>query len=154
MLRRFTVILTSFLLPLSIQSQNRTDYNQKFTEGNLLILEGNYVQALKNFLWARNIDSTNANINYKIGLCYLNTITERTKALPYLEHAYKITGDVPGINYLLAAFYLHSGNIEKASRHLAFAVEIDKDLFNEFDEFFPLDLRTGKIAALLKKNGL
>lgn len=87
MLRRFTVILTSFLLPLSIQSQNRTDYNQKFTEGNLLILEGNYVQALKNFLWARNIDSTNANINYKIGLCYLNTITERTKALPYLEKA-------------------------------------------------------------------
>ena len=33
-----------------------------------------------------------------------------SKALPYLEHAYKITGDVPGINYLLASFYLHAGH--------------------------------------------
>ncbi|MCK7530129.1 MAG: hypothetical protein MZV63_03265 [Marinilabiliales bacterium] len=36
------------------------------------------------------------------------------KALPYLEHAYKVTGDVPGINYLLASFYLHTGAMEKA----------------------------------------
>ena len=87
MSRRFTVILVSLLLTLSLQSQNRSEYNQKFTEGNLLILEGNYVQALKNFLWAYTIDSTNANINYKIGYCYLNTITSRTKALSYLEKA-------------------------------------------------------------------
>jgi hypothetical protein len=43
------------------------------------------------------------------------------KALPYLEHAYKVTGDVPGINYLLASFYLHAGNNEKAFRHLSIA---------------------------------
>ncbi|HET6228420.1 MAG TPA: hypothetical protein VFF27_19215 [Bacteroidia bacterium] len=87
MQRRFTVILFSFLLPLSALSQIKSEYNQKFTEGNLLILEENYVQALKNFLWAYNIDSVNANINYKIGYCYLKTETEKTKALPYLEKA-------------------------------------------------------------------
>lgn len=91
MLRRFTVILISILFPLSVQSQLRSEYSQKFTEGNLLILEKNYVQALKNFLWAYNLDSTNSNINYKIGFCYLNTITEKTKALPYLEKAVKNT---------------------------------------------------------------
>lgn len=82
------VFLSAFLSQISlVKAQDRSDYRQKFTEGNLLILEGNYVQALKNFLWAYNIDSTNANINYKIGFCYLKTITERRKALSYLEKA-------------------------------------------------------------------
>jgi tetratricopeptide (TPR) repeat protein len=87
MQRSLTVVLISFLLPFSALSQIKSEYSQKFTEGNLLILEENYVQALKNFLWAYNIDSVNANINYKIGFCYLKTITEKTKALPYLEKA-------------------------------------------------------------------
>lgn len=72
---------------LSAQAQLKSDYRQKFTEGNFLILEENYVQALKNFLAAYAIDSTNANINFKIGYCYLKTITERSKSLPYLEKA-------------------------------------------------------------------
>lgn len=110
MLRRFTVILISLLLPLSLQSQNKSDYNSKFTEGNLLILEENYVQALKNFLWAYAIDSTNANINYKIGYCYLKTITERTKALPYLEKA--VTNTVKRYNDIDA--------VEKAAPVTAF----------------------------------
>ena len=43
-----------------------------------------------------------------------------SKALPYLTHAYKITGDIPGINYLLASFYLHAGSSDKAFRHFSF----------------------------------
>jgi tetratricopeptide (TPR) repeat protein len=35
------------------------------------------------------------------------------KALPYLEKAYKIIGDVPGLNYLLASYYLHYGSVDK-----------------------------------------
>lgn len=87
MQKRLTVVLFVLLTQLSLQAQDKSDYRQKFTEGNLLILEENYVQALKNFLWAYKIDSTNANINFKIGFCYLNTVTERSKALPYLEKA-------------------------------------------------------------------
>jgi tetratricopeptide (TPR) repeat protein len=72
------------------------------------------------------------------------------KALPYLEHAYKITGDVPGINYLLASFYLHAGNPEKAYKHLSLAINMDKEIFIEFDEIFPQFLLTKKIKKLLK----
>jgi tetratricopeptide (TPR) repeat protein len=87
-MRKYLIVCLSALFSqIIVKAQDRSDYRQKFTEGNLLILEGNYVQALKNFLWAYNIDSTNANINYKIGLCYLKTITERRKALSYLEKA-------------------------------------------------------------------
>lgn len=76
------------------------------------------------------------------------------KAIPYLEHAYKVTGDVPGINYLLASMYLHAGNIDKASLHLTFAIDADKDLFNEFENIFPTELVTGNIRKLLEENNL
>jgi tetratricopeptide (TPR) repeat protein len=72
------------------------------------------------------------------------------KALPYLEHAYKVTGDVPGINYLLALCYLHTGRAEKAFRHLSLAVNRDKDLFREFEDIFPHKLFTRKIKKLLE----
>jgi tetratricopeptide (TPR) repeat protein len=74
------------------------------------------------------------------------------KALPYIEQAYKITGDVPGINYLLASFYLHSGNKESAFIHLSNGLEMDKTLFSEFKDFFPENLMSKKMKKLLQMN--
>ena len=76
------------------------------------------------------------------------------KALPYLEHAYKVTGDVPGINYLLASFNLHAGNAEKGYRHLSIAVNLDKELFHEFEDIFPSKILTRKVKKLLDNNNL
>lgn len=72
---------------ISLKAQGKADYRQKFTEGNYLILEGNYTLALQNFKEAYAIDSTNANINFKVGLCYMKSETEKNKALYYLEKA-------------------------------------------------------------------
>ncbi len=77
-----------------------------------------------------------------------------SKALPYLQQAYKVTGDVPGINYLLAAFYMQSGNNDKAYFHLSKAIESDKELFTEFKGIFPENFKKGKIRKLLKKFNL
>jgi tetratricopeptide (TPR) repeat protein len=68
---------------------SQCDYRGKFTEGNFLILEENYSQALKNFKEAYQCDSSSANINYKLGFCYLKSADEKYKALPYLEKAVK-----------------------------------------------------------------
>ncbi|MBK9391527.1 MAG: tetratricopeptide repeat protein [Bacteroidetes bacterium] len=76
------------------------------------------------------------------------------KALPYLEVAYKVTGDVPGINYLLAAFFLHTGNNEKAYKHLSSAISVEKETFNDFKEFFPKELLNRKMKKLLESNDL
>ena len=83
------ITLFSFLLiSSSIFSQGgKGDYRELFTQGNYLILEQNYSLALKQFKDAYWIDSTNANINYKIGVCYLESATEKNKALYYLEKA-------------------------------------------------------------------
>ncbi|MFI5151229.1 MAG: hypothetical protein ACHQRM_15970 [Bacteroidia bacterium] len=70
----------------SLKAQNQT-FREKFTEGNYLILEENYSQALKNFLIAYAIDSSGANINYKLGFCYMKSATEKDKAMRYLEKA-------------------------------------------------------------------
>lgn len=87
----FFVLFSFVIFNLSISAQDKANYHQKFTEGNYLILEGNFPLALKNLTEAYAIDSTNANINFKIGLCYLNSETEKKKALVYLERAVKNT---------------------------------------------------------------
>ncbi|MDF2436988.1 MAG: hypothetical protein K0Q95_1364 [Bacteroidota bacterium] len=82
------LFLTTGLLTIA---QDKSDYRDKFTEGNYLILEGNYARALKNFQEAYRIDSSSANVNFKLGFCYLKTVSEKNKALPYLEKAVKNT---------------------------------------------------------------
>jgi outer membrane protein OmpA-like peptidoglycan-associated protein len=64
-------------------------YREKITQGNYLMLENNYVRALRSFKEAYLIDSTSANINYKLGLCYLQSSTEKNKAVYHLEKAVK-----------------------------------------------------------------
>ena len=76
------------------------------------------------------------------------------KALPYLEKAYKVIGDVPGINYLLASFYLHFGYSEKAYRHLLLALDVDKELFRDFHDIYPKHLLNRKIKKLLENYNL
>ena len=77
-----------------------------------------------------------------------------SKAINYLEHAYKVTGNLPGINYLLASFYLQTGDRENAFRHLSLAIEVDKDLYKEFKDMFPRSLFSRKITRLLEGNHL
>lgn len=79
----FSLLILSF----SSKAQDQSAYRQKFSEGNYLILETNYALALKTFLEAYQIDSSSSNVNYKVGFCYLNSSTEKGKALPYLEKA-------------------------------------------------------------------
>lgn len=67
----------------------RHDYNHNITEGNYLFMERNYLMAINSYQLAYNIDSSNANINYKMGACYLNIPAKKKKALPYLQKAVK-----------------------------------------------------------------
>ncbi len=94
----FSIIFSTFcaysqnsILNGQFLPEKKSIYNEKFTEGNYLILEENYPQALKVFLEAYQIDSTNSNINYKIGFCYLKTESSKALSLKYLEKGVKNT---------------------------------------------------------------
>ena len=80
-MKRFLLLISICLTGMSAHSQSKGDYRTDFEQGNLLILEQNYSTALTYFLDAYKIDSTSANINYKVGLCYLKSATEKRKAL-------------------------------------------------------------------------
>jgi outer membrane protein OmpA-like peptidoglycan-associated protein/tetratricopeptide (TPR) repeat protein len=82
----FTLLFISFL---GFSQSKKSVYREKFTQGNLLFLEKNYPLALENYLEAYNIDSTSANINYKIGITYLEIPAKKHESVKYLEKAVK-----------------------------------------------------------------
>jgi len=89
MKNRVIIFLSLLLFSASLFSQEQVNQSYKgyFTEGNFLLLEKNYSRALLYFQKAYALDSSNANINYKMGLCYLNSASEKEKAAHYLEKA-------------------------------------------------------------------
>ncbi len=74
------------------------------------------------------------------------------KALQFLVKAHKITGDVPGINYILGALYLHNGLEEDAWYALGRALSADKSMLPDYSEFYPEEMLSPRIQELIKEN--
>lgn len=90
-MRKFLVVL---ILLLSFFIQNKELYSQnilksKFVDAEYYFLFDEYSKALPMYLSILQKDSNNANINYRIALCYLNMVGQKYKAIPYLEKAVK-----------------------------------------------------------------
>jgi hypothetical protein len=82
------LIVASFSqVSLNAQVPIPGNYRENFVEGNRLIEEQNWPMALVYFKEAYNADSTPANVNYKVGLCYLNSYSQKKNSLPYLRRA-------------------------------------------------------------------
>jgi outer membrane protein OmpA-like peptidoglycan-associated protein len=123
------------LISTAQSGYNKKEFRQKFIQGNLLILEQFYDTALTTFLELRKMDSTNANVNYKIGYCYLMSGSRKKMALPYFEKAAekvtrKYIDDEPNersapevVYFYLAQSYHLNGKFDRAV-----------DYFNKFKE--------------------
>ncbi|MBC7863342.1 MAG: PD40 domain-containing protein, partial [Bacteroidia bacterium] len=85
-MRNIVTSLAIFVCCNSFFAQ-RGDYKHHMVEGNLLLLEENYMRALTEFQKAYAFDSLSANVNYKIGFCYLKHPSEKHLAEKYLEKA-------------------------------------------------------------------
>lgn len=135
-----------FITSITFSQGDKSAYREKFTQGNLLILEENYEMALSYFLEAYAIDSSNANINYKVGFCYLQSANQKNKALPFLQKA------VQGIerNYVDME-PREKGAPEMAYYYLGLAYRLQYN-FNESNAYFNKfkDIVGGKNAALVK----
>jgi outer membrane protein OmpA-like peptidoglycan-associated protein/tetratricopeptide (TPR) repeat protein len=84
--------------------------------GNSLFIkgEGYYNEALDYYLKANLFNAENAELNYKIGVCYLYT-ADKDKALEHLEKAYKLKSDVTeDITYYLGMAYHQNLNFDQA----------------------------------------
>lgn len=88
----FLILFFSLLLQITFaQPMSKSEFRKLFTQGNLMMLEHFYDTACRTFLLLHKADPSNANINYKIGYCYLKMPAHKTKSIPYLENAIKQT---------------------------------------------------------------
>src|ERR1035437_2798296 len=60
---------------------------KEFAEVEDLFLNDRFAIALPYYLDFLKNDSSNANLNFKIGVCYLNSRSQKVKAIGYLEKA-------------------------------------------------------------------
>ena len=116
--------------------------------GQAHIKNGKHKIAIKCFRDALKLNVYNNEIWCDIGKIIFNENFVK-KAIPYLEKAYKVMGDVPGINYLLASLYLHLNIKDRAYKYFLSAINIGKDVFSEFTELFPSEMMTRKMKKLL-----
>jgi len=79
------IILCSYINCSSQKS--KASYENYFREGCILQSVEDYENALIYFEKAYKIDSTSANINYQIGLCFINSLTKKAYAERYLTKA-------------------------------------------------------------------
>lgn len=84
----YSLIFIGFTFFLSAQTKPGT-YKDYFLEGSYQLLEGDADKAQQNFELAYQLDSTSSNINYMVGVVYLQNPLFKTKAEPYLAVAVK-----------------------------------------------------------------
>lgn len=85
---KYFLFLTLFVFTAQAFSQAEgADYRAKFIEGNRLMEEKLYWEAINVWKELAAHDQFNANINYKLGYSYLESNRNREKALPYLDAA-------------------------------------------------------------------
>ncbi len=134
MKKSILIILAFFLIvPFSITAQNIEFYKsnfpdkpQQFKEAKANLAQGNkyydmgrgmYMTALDYFLKAQDFNPNNADLNYKIGKCYISSI-QKTKAIGYLEKALALDAQVaPDLKYLLAQAYHLNLDFDKAIQY-------------------------------------
>lgn len=84
-----------------------------------------YPQAIENYLKAQQFNPNNAVLNFKIGVCYLNSC-EKAASLPYFQKAKELNPKVdPKINYALAQSLHYSLMFDEAAAQYSEYLEKD-----------------------------
>ena len=86
-MRKICLLLCFSLVYVSVNAQDKGAYAKEFAQGNDLFLKGKYLQALPSFLNAYKADSSSANVNYKIGCCFIEMDGKKPMAIKFLEKA-------------------------------------------------------------------
>lgn len=89
-MRKISLILLFVGISCSFSYSQKDEDRVNFFDGIFFMEEEDYRDALSAFMKVYDAGyQENANINYKIGVCYLNISGEKDKAIPFLEKAAK-----------------------------------------------------------------
>lgn len=97
----------------SITSQIKEEKNLNHS-AEAKLKSGNYDEALEDFLQLIKLDQKNIDYNYKLGVCYLNTNINKSKAVPYLENVVRSENHNPNADFLLGRAYQYANRFDDA----------------------------------------
>lgn len=117
------IISTNLLAQKNVEfDKNNFRYNREgfkrarnnLKEGNKYFEDEKYFLALEVYLRANKFNPNNAVLNYRIGVCYLNSV-QKTKSLDFLKKSYNINRNVdPMISFMLGRSYHLNSKFDKA----------------------------------------
>ena len=85
---------------------------------------GNFEAALEEYILLYEKTPADAQVNYRIGVCYLNTNIDKTKAISYLEFVTSLAQYDPNALYLLGRAYHFNGEFDKAIKAFTRFIEL------------------------------
>jgi hypothetical protein len=88
---RGTLLIVGMIALVPLSAQKKSEIKAIWLEAESHYLYGEYELANPLYLILNDLVPDNANIQYKIGNCYLNIFDEKPKAIPFLEEAVKNT---------------------------------------------------------------
>ncbi|MBI4648590.1 MAG: tetratricopeptide repeat protein, partial [Bacteroidia bacterium] len=94
-----------------------------------------YRKAMTHFMSVYELNTLNAELNYKIGICILLEMPQKEQAIDFFEKAYKLDSNVAGdILYVLARAYHQSLKFDKAvSCYESFRSGLSKEALTEWN---------------------
>ena len=125
----FLVSLFSLQIPLSAQENEPIDLKEYFMDAEYFFAQEEYLDALYDYLEVYNNGySENANINYRIGICYLNIPGQKDKSINYLLEALKNVSPKYRESTLKQTYapidaHLYLGNAYRVNNLLSKAIE-------------------------------
>lgn len=109
---RIVCILILFLSSLSVFSQIDLKLANDYFQF------GNYENALKSYEYLYEKDTTNADVIYKLGVCHLILMKDRSKAVPFLEKASTMKGVIDFVWFDLGSAYRYTHQFDKSNEAL------------------------------------
>ena len=78
---------------------------------------GNYESALQMYLSLQNDNPNDQKVNYKIGVCYLNSNVNKSRAIPFLEKVMANDKDEPNASFLLGRAFHFANKFDDAIKY-------------------------------------
>ncbi|MFO7370445.1 MAG: tetratricopeptide repeat protein [Bacteroidales bacterium] len=121
------LIFVFLVLPLvTLRAQTLARNDQLKFDADYYLMEKDFNKARNNYLTILKSEPENADMKYKLGICYLNSENEKAKAIPYLEEAaqkisekynpssFKETNAPVDALFLLGSAYRVNNELDKA----------------------------------------
>jgi outer membrane protein OmpA-like peptidoglycan-associated protein len=124
---------------ITLAQESDEDLRLFFSDAEYFLAEEEYIDALYDYLELYNNGfADNANINYRIGICYLNIPGQKDKAIPYLKKAVENTKmsnreSVYKEKKAPLDAYLYLGNAYRVNNDLDKAIES----YDKYKELLP-----------------